>query len=84
MKKMMGLGLILIFFVYGCSGKCESGLVTKEGKCCTYACSDKVCSNGFVEGTCNCECAGSTANIPTNIGSIFDDSGDVEPPPIPN
>jgi len=86
---------IILFFIFsvflsGCSmlptQKCGSGLFTKDGKCCTYIC-DLECPNGFVEGTCHCECMPGEQNIGdnqnTNIDNIFDDNTDIQPPPVP-
>lgn len=86
---------IILFFVFsiflsGCSllqQECESGLFTKEGKCCSYICTELECLNGFVEGTCQCECIPSGQNVvgdqDTNIDDIFDDNADIQPPPVP-
>ena len=82
-RKELILSGILLVLVWGCTAKpCESGLYTKEGKCYTYVC-DKDCVNGYVEGTC--ECSGNSGDLPedTNIGSLFDDGGDIKPPVLP-
>jgi len=91
MKKEM----IILFFVFGiflsgCSlypQECESGHFTKEGKCCSYICTELECPNGFVEGTCQCECIPDNQNIgnnqDTNIDDIFDDNTDIQPPTLP-
>ncbi len=84
MKKIL-LFFILLILISGCKQSCESKLYTKDGKCCTYIC-DKICTNGYAEGTCNCECLTLEGNAggDTNIDSIFDDKGGIEPPQVPS
>jgi len=88
-KEMIFLFFVFGIFLSGCSlyqQECESGLFTKDGECCTYIC-DLECPNGFVEGTCQCECIPSDQNVVgdqnTNIDNIFDDNTDIQPPPVP-
>ena len=76
------LFLVGIIFIAGCNKKCDSGLYTSDGKCCTYVC-DKDCQQGYKEGTCNCECLQSSAATNPNIDDIFDNSDSVQPPQIP-
>ena len=89
-KEAIILFFIFSIFLSGCSmiptQNCESGFFTEEGECCTYVC-DLACPTGFVEGTCQCECIPDNQNLnnnqDTNIGDIFDDNSDIEPPPLP-
>ncbi len=84
MKKIIFLFLIFcMILTSGCKEKCETGKYTDEGKCCTYVCK-LYCENGYEEGTCGCQCKGASNDGDMNIDGIFDDSGNVEPPAIPN
>jgi len=83
-KEMIILFFVFGIFLSGCSlyqQECESGLFTGDGKCCTYICTELECPNGFVEGTCHCECIPNNQN--TNIDDIFDDNTDIQPPTLP-
>ena len=90
MKKIIFALFFLFFvavFILGCGKKtCESRLYTNDEKCCTYVCNIG-CPDEYKKGTCNCECeevpvTGEAGD--TNIGDIFDDSTDIEPPSIPS
>ena len=88
-KEIIILFFILSVFLSGCSilsQKCDSGLFTEEGKCCSYVC-DLECPNGYVEGSCHCECISDSQNLnnnqDTNIDGLFDDNTDIEPPQLP-
>jgi len=77
----------LLIFCVGCS--CDSNLYTKDGECCNYVCNTD-CEDGYVAGSCNCECApnlfddGDTViDDDLNLDDLFDDSTDIEPPVIP-
>lgn len=98
MKKARLLSIFIIFsslVLAGCTTlPCKSKLYTEEGECCTYVC-DKECSNGYVEGTCHCECVEgdnpdngddtySGGDDDLNIDDIFGNDDDIVPPPIPN
>ena len=87
MRKTILLFLILgILFISACKEKCDSGLYTSDGECCTYICKIE-CENGYKEGTCNCECKETTeedtSTDDTNIDDIFDSNDNIEPPSIP-
>jgi len=74
---------VIILFILGCGKKCDSGLFTEDGKCCTYVC-DKTCPSGYEKGTCNCECKESGyESEDTNIDDLFEDTDNVQPPVLP-
>ncbi|MFH1642665.1 MAG: hypothetical protein ABIC04_07265 [Nanoarchaeota archaeon] len=89
MKKIIFLLFVLTLLINGCKDQCSVNLYTSDEKCCNYIC-DKACENGYIEGSCHCECAQSSTPADTsdsdedlNLDAIFDDSDDVTPPPIP-
>ena len=76
----------LFLFILGCSKTCESGLYTKDGKCCTYVC-NIACPDEYKEGACNCECkeaTGADEQADTNVDSVFEDDEGVKPPELPS
>jgi len=95
---MAVFALLFLLFFSGCGKveQCDSGIYTTEGKCCNHICKLH-CPEGYVEGTCNCECIETTtteldedqggdggSNVEDiGIDDIFEDSNDVEPPSIP-
>ncbi len=92
------LTFVLLFAIVaatcGCtaSDTCDTGEYTKDGICCTYVC-DKTCPEGYIEGTCRCECKTTEDtekqdNLPEdtnpdpNLDDIFSDEN-IDPPGIP-
>ena len=68
----------------GCTiESCPTNRYTNDGKCCAYVC-EIGCEHGFVEGTCNCECADYIPEDDGDLGidDIFDDDDDIQPPPM--
>ncbi len=94
----LSLTFVLLFAIVaatcGCtaSDTCDTGEYTKDGICCTYVC-DKTCPEGYIEGTCRCECKTTEDtekqdNLPEdtnpdpNLDDIFSDEN-IDPPGIP-
>lgn len=75
--------LVMTIFLVSCSGECTNGMYKKDGKCCTSVC-ELECANGYVEGSCKCEC-NPTGNPDTDsgVGDIFSDNPDLNPPSLP-
>lgn len=76
----------LIVLLVSCTKvDCKTKEYTSDGKCCNYVC-DIECTNGYKEDTCKCECNEALTGQATDTGidDIFGDSGDINPPTIPN
>ncbi|NQV08684.1 hypothetical protein HQ529_02400 [Candidatus Woesearchaeota archaeon] len=70
---------ITLLLLAGCAEQsCDGALI--DGQCCDHVCKI-ACPDGFVEGSCNCECIELGEDM--NLDDLFEDAGDIEPPILP-
>ena len=76
--------LVLAIFLTACSSECSTGMYRKDGRCCTSVCK-MMCKNGYVAGSCGCECKPDTvtADQGSGVDQVFDQNTNVNPPSLP-
>ncbi len=59
--------------------ECEGGMYDEDGNCCAAVCT-LYCENGYVDGSCGCQCKPSDGN---NLDDVFGDDDSIKPPVMP-
>lgn len=83
---LIGFLAATLFLISACTyfvpHECSTNMFDSNGNCCESLCNLE-CPNGYLPGTCNCECITEENLGDTGIDTVFDEGGDITPPGIP-